>query len=130
MLESSSDSDTHPSSPWTYPHVTFSTQKGKDVRAVPLALPTSMFASTPMSYITRQASSAPLSNNSVIIPFGSETMTILESLGYPDNFHRLCHQICNQHLTKRWAVKLKEEANISQEDAEAIVDAMLKDCQV
>ncbi|KAG0704164.1 hypothetical protein DFH29DRAFT_873948 [Suillus ampliporus] len=129
VFESSSDSDARTSSPWSYPHVTFSNQKGKDVRAVPLARQASS-ASTPTSYITRQASSASLSNNSVIIPFGSETMTILESLGYPDTFHRLCHQICDQHLTKRWVVKLKEEANISQQDAEAIVDAMLKDCQV
>jgi hypothetical protein len=83
-----------------------------------------------MSHITCQVSLAPLAHYSVVVPFGSETMTILETLGYSDSFHRVCHQICDQHLTKRWVVKLKEEANISQEDAGAIVDAMLKDCQV
>ncbi|KAG1832627.1 hypothetical protein DFJ58DRAFT_847961 [Suillus subalutaceus] len=46
VVDSSSDSDTCPSSPWSYPKVTFSNQKDKNFRAVPLAaLPTSVFSS-------------------------------------------------------------------------------------
>ncbi|KAG1798563.1 uncharacterized protein HD556DRAFT_1440268 [Suillus plorans] len=123
VVESSSNSDTHLSSPWSYPS---SDQKGKGVRKIPSTAPaTNMSTPAPSNCTIHRASLALASNNSVIVPFGSRTITILENLGYPDTFHRVCYEICDKHLTKRWVVKLQEEARISEEDA----DAMLKDCQ-
>lgn len=69
-------------------------------------------------------------NVPTLIPFGTETEAVLEELGYPDHFHRVCISISKDFLLKRWIMKLQELAEISGEHAEAIRNAMLTDSQV
>ncbi|KAG1762678.1 hypothetical protein EV702DRAFT_1226362 [Suillus placidus] len=64
-----------------------------------------------------------------LLPFGTETEAVLEELGYPDHFHRVCISISKDYLPKRWIMKLQELAEISEEHAEAIRNAMLTDSQ-
>ncbi|KAG1799392.1 uncharacterized protein HD556DRAFT_1439775 [Suillus plorans] len=65
---------------------------------------------------------------SAITPFGDATEAVLENLGYLDNFHNICISICQNYLAKRWVTVLQQDANISLDHADAIREAMLKDC--
>lgn len=62
-----------------------------------------------------------------LVPFGNETEVVLEELGYPDHFHRVCISIGKDYLPKQWFLKLQEVAEISEEHVEAIANAMLTD---
>ncbi|KAG1848703.1 hypothetical protein DFJ58DRAFT_729738 [Suillus subalutaceus] len=65
-----------------------------------------------------------------LLPFGTETEAVLEELGYPDHFHRVCISISKDFLPKWWIMKLQELAEFSEEHAETIGNAMLTDSQV
>jgi hypothetical protein len=61
----------------------------------------------------------------ILVSFGPETEKVIEALGLPDTLHAVCANIKLNFLTKRWARVLTEEGHITEEDAEAIVQAML-----
>ncbi|KAG1723102.1 hypothetical protein EDB19DRAFT_1834727 [Suillus lakei] len=61
------------------------------------------------------------------MPFGDATEAVLETLGYPDNFHNICISICQNYLAKQWVTVLQQDTNISLDHADAIGQAMLKD---
>jgi hypothetical protein len=44
-----------------------------------------------------------------LVSFGAEMEDVLEVLGYPDTFHRVCIQIQTDFLPKRWVAKLQDE---------------------
>jgi hypothetical protein len=65
-----------------------------------------------------------------LLPFRIETEAVLEELGYPDHFHRVCISISKEYLPKWWIMKLQELAKISEEHTEAIGNAMVTDSQL
>ncbi|KAG1843761.1 hypothetical protein F4604DRAFT_1689370 [Suillus subluteus] len=65
-----------------------------------------------------------------LVSFGTEMEDILEDLGYPDTFHRVCVQIQKDFLPKRWVAKLQDEPyRVPKDHAEMIGEAMLTDAK-
>ncbi|KAG2337482.1 hypothetical protein BDR05DRAFT_1004967 [Suillus weaverae] len=85
---------------------------------------------TPMLITARSPSESRQYNVLTLLPFGTEMEAVLEELGYPDHFHQVCISISKDYLLKQWIMKLQEVAEILEEHAEAIRNAMLTDSQV
>ncbi|KAG2096125.1 uncharacterized protein F5147DRAFT_656726 [Suillus discolor] len=90
---------------------------------------TSFKLPTPTSITARPPSDLRHYSVLTLVPFGNETEVVLEELGYPDHFHQVCISIGKDYLPKRWFLKLQEVAEILEEHAEAIANAMLTDSQ-
>ncbi|KAG2154330.1 uncharacterized protein EDB93DRAFT_1081836 [Suillus bovinus] len=69
---------------------------------------TSFELPTPMSITARSPSDSWHYSMLALVPFGNETEVVLEELGYPDHFHRVCISIGKDYLPKQWFLKLQE----------------------
>ncbi|KAG2152686.1 uncharacterized protein EDB93DRAFT_1273625 [Suillus bovinus] len=93
------------------------------------SLPTrSTKRSVPLVSSSSQSGSMYSIPKELLLPFGPNTHTTLEELGYSDTLHNTCHEVFNSCVPDRWASELAKRGNISSKpEALQISAAMWED---
>ncbi|KAG1871680.1 hypothetical protein F4604DRAFT_1681473 [Suillus subluteus] len=128
VVYDSSDSDGYPDpgpiTPVRIQSATPSVVKTSKQRA---PQPSSSTALQSSSSVQHLMSPLQVQHHKVLVSFSPQMEEVIEGLGLSDTLHMICASIAKGPLPKQWVVKLTEQASLSMEEAEAIVEAMLLD---